>query len=77
MRGAVCWADLNSIQDMDIVHVQQCLKNMYALARNAQSAIVKHISSITLSDVKSTQMHYLTGHGLKIYGQSSLWKIYR
>lgn len=48
---------------MDIV--QQCLKNMYALARNAQSAIVKHISSITLSDVKSTQMHYLTGHGLK------------
>lgn len=75
MRGAGCWADLNSIQDMDIV--QQCLKNMYALARNAQSAIVKHISSITLSDVKSTQMHYLTGHGLKIYGQSSLKKIYR
>lgn len=75
MRGAVCWADLNSIQDMDIV--QQCLTNMYALARNAQSAIVKHISSITLSDVKLTQMHYLTGHGLKIYGQSSLWKIYR
>lgn len=52
MRGVGCWADFNSIQDMGIV--QQCMKKMYnyVLAKNALSAIVKQITSITLSDVQ-------------------------